>query len=199
VAGRGVGWLADFGCRHVLVLAVPITGKLAVLWSVACRSSSRTWKAIAGQRCQGDGETAHRQPIGRAVAWSGCRAAGRHRLPACARAGGAVVGGVQLIEPHLEGDRGPVGQGEGNPALPRSGVPFLGQGVGWLAGIGCRRALVLAVLDHRQTGGAAVSGAQLIEPHLEGDRGPVAPGQRRDSTPAADRVSRSLVRVSGGC
>jgi hypothetical protein len=72
----------------------------------------------------------------------------------------------------------------------------------WCLGTGKPRLLsawpVLAVLDHRQTGGAVVGGVQLIEPHLEGNRGPVAPGQRRDSAPAADRVSRSLVRVSGG-
>jgi hypothetical protein len=69
--GRGVGWLASRGCRRVLVLAV--------LWSVACSSSSSTGKAIAGKRCRDDGETAHRQPIGVAAAWSRCRSAGRHR------------------------------------------------------------------------------------------------------------------------
>ncbi len=35
--------------------------------------------AIAGKRCQGDGETAHRRPIGVAVAWSGSRAVLNHR------------------------------------------------------------------------------------------------------------------------
>jgi hypothetical protein len=86
--GRGVGWLASRGCRRVLVLAV--------LWSVACSSSSSTGKAIAGKRCRDDGETAHRQPIGVAAAWSSCRSAGRHRLPACARvaAGVARAGGA---------------------------------------------------------------------------------------------------------
>jgi hypothetical protein len=37
--------------------------------------------AIAGKRCQVEGEAAHRQPIGRAVAWSWCRVAGKPRLP----------------------------------------------------------------------------------------------------------------------
>jgi hypothetical protein len=102
-----------------------ITGKLAVLWSVACRSSSRTWKAIAGQRCQGDGQTAHRQPIGRAVDWSGIGMLD-HR-----QTGGAAVSGVPLIEPHLEGDRRPAGQVDGETAYRQP----IGRAVVWS---GCR-------------------------------------------------------------
>ena len=41
------------------------------------------------QAGQGENETAHRQPIGRAVAWSGCLGTGKPRLQACARAGGS--------------------------------------------------------------------------------------------------------------
>jgi hypothetical protein len=37
------------------------------------------------QAGQVEGEAAHRLPIGRSVAWSWCRLAGRHRLQACAR------------------------------------------------------------------------------------------------------------------
>jgi hypothetical protein len=113
-----------------------IIGKLAWLWSVACRSSSRTWKAIAGQRCQGDGETAHRQPIGRAVAWSGIGMLD-HR-----QTGGAVVGGVPLIEPHLEGDRRPAGQVDGETAYRQP----IGRAVAWS---GSRDARSPAVLPGR--------------------------------------------------
>jgi hypothetical protein len=64
----------------------------------------------------------------------------------------------------------------------RSGVPFLGQGVGWLVGIGCRRVLVLALLYRRQFAGpsssrslkaAAGQRRRQLREHLEGDRGPV--------------------------
>jgi hypothetical protein len=48
--------------------------------TTAPASSGAGWRS-AGKWCQGDGETAHRRPIGVAVAWSGSRAAGKSGLP----------------------------------------------------------------------------------------------------------------------
>ena len=72
----------------------------------------------------------------------------------------------------------------------RSGVPWPGRGVGWLAGIGCCRrgpcwrCCGRWCADHRAA---------------PGRRSPAnGPGQRRDSTPEADWAWCSLVVVSGG-
>jgi hypothetical protein len=103
---------------------------------VVCRSSSRTWKAIAGKRA---------------------RATARQRTGS------------------------------------RSGVPWLGQDLGVLEHRQCFRVFVLSIGEagHVTTTAPASGGT--------GWRSPASgPGRRRDSTPAADRVSRSLVRVSGG-
>jgi hypothetical protein len=81
----------------------------------------------------------------------------------------------------------------------RSGVPWRGRGVGWLASRGCRRVLVLAVLDHRQTGGTVVSGVQLIEQHLEGDRRQVSQGEGQTAhrQPIGRAVAWSRCRSAG--
>jgi hypothetical protein len=95
----------------------------------------------------------------------------------------------------------------------RSGLPWRGQALGVLAGIGCRRApglplawFVLAVLDHRQFGRAFV--LSIGEAGHEATTAPVSsgagwrspasgPGRRRDSVPAADRGCRGVGRISG--
>jgi hypothetical protein len=55
----------------------------------ATKRRRRQHRAVPGgdrrQVGQGEGETAHRLPIGVAVAWSGSRGACRHRLQTCAR------------------------------------------------------------------------------------------------------------------
>jgi hypothetical protein len=47
----------------------------------ARRASCSAWWRSTGKRCQVEDEAAHWQPVGLAVAWSGCRVAGKPRLP----------------------------------------------------------------------------------------------------------------------
>jgi hypothetical protein len=114
---------------------------------------------------QGEGETAHRLPIGRAVAWSGYRACSQASVAdvrqgclwrgpcwQCSITGSSVrvfvlsigeAGHEATTAPASSGaggDRRQVGQGEGETAyrLP-IGVAVAWSGVGLLAGSGCRR------------------------------------------------------------
>jgi hypothetical protein len=97
----------------------------------------------------------------------------------------------------------------------RSGLPWLGRGVGLPAGIGCRRVpglppewLVLAALHRRQFAGPsfsrplkAAAGRQRRQCRAVpgGDRRQVMPWRRRGSAPAADRGCRGWAgcRVAG--
>jgi hypothetical protein len=164
--------------------------------------------AIAGKRCQGEGETAHRQPIGRAVAWSGCRVAGR---------GGARYRAVLRVfvlsigEAGHEATTAPASSSAGwrSPASgarskarqrtgSRSGVPWPGQDLGVLPGR--RRGSALAA-DRACRGlwsgsRVAVSKASVGQCLVAIDRQAV-PGRRRGSALATGRACRGLVRISG--
>jgi hypothetical protein len=188
--GQGVGVLAGIGCRRVpglppawLVLAAldhRQFGRAFVL-SIGKASHEATtapvmsgaWKAIAGKRARTNGETAHRLPIGRAVAWSVSRGAGRHRLQTCARAaaGVACAGGARssAVRPGfrpldresqprgddgasvgrcLEGDRRQAGQDDGETAPPAADWACRG-----LVSIsGCGQASVAGVPGCRRRG-----------------------------------------------
>jgi hypothetical protein len=197
----------------------------------ATKRRRRQRRAVLGgdrrQVGQVEGETAYRLPIGRAVAWSGSRGAGNPRLPLAwpvlaaldhRQFGRSFV--LSIGEAGHEattapgGDRRQVGQGEARQRTGcRSGLPWRGQALGVLAGIGCRRApglppawFVLAVLDHRQFGRAFV--LSIGEAGHEATTAPVSsgagwrspasgPGRRRDSVPAADRGCRGVGRISG--
>ncbi|MBK8114898.1 MAG: hypothetical protein IPK44_10325 [Candidatus Accumulibacter sp.] len=92
---------ADRACRGLLRLSgCSITGSSAGSSSSRSvkpptRRRRRQGRAVPGgdrrQVGQGEGETAHRLPIGRAVACSGSRGARRHRLQACARVASGVA------------------------------------------------------------------------------------------------------------
>jgi hypothetical protein len=143
---------ADRACRGLVKVSVCWQASVAGVCQGSRRRGSCWWCCgqgvqLVGQHLEGDhrqvsqgeGQTAHRQPIGRAVAWSWCRVAGKPRLQACARAGGAVVSGVQLIEQHLEGDRRQVSQGEGQTAHRQP----IGRAVAWSGSRGARSPAVL--------------------------------------------------------
>jgi hypothetical protein len=162
----------------------------------------RQCRAVPGgdrrQAGQGDGEAAHRQPIGRAVAWS-VLAVLDHR-----QFGRVFV--LSIGAASHEAMTAPVSSSAGwrSPASgamatarqrtgSRSGGPWPGQGVG--------------VLDHRQffrffvlsIGEAGHEATTAPVSNSAGWRSPASgPGRRRDSTPAADRAGRGLVVVSGG-
>ncbi|MBK8114882.1 MAG: hypothetical protein IPK44_10245 [Candidatus Accumulibacter sp.] len=92
---------ADRACRGLLRLSgYSITGSSAGPSSSrsvkpATKRRRRQGRAVPGgdrrQVGQCEGETAHRLPIGRAVACSGSRGARRHRLQACARVASGVA------------------------------------------------------------------------------------------------------------
>jgi hypothetical protein len=92
---------ADRACRGLLRLSgCSITGSSAGSSSSRSvkpptRRRRRQGRAVPGgdrrQVGQGEGETAHRLPIRRAVAWSGSRGARRLRLQACARVAAGVA------------------------------------------------------------------------------------------------------------
>jgi hypothetical protein len=76
---RGSTPASDRGCCGLVV--VPGCWQASVAYVCqGCRRRGPCWRdSITGKRCQGDGETAHRRPIGVAVAWSGSRAVLNHR------------------------------------------------------------------------------------------------------------------------
>ena len=143
---------ADRACRGLVKVSVCWQASVAGVCQGSRRRGSCWWCCgqgvqLVGQHLEGDhrqvsqgeGQTAHRQPIGRAVAWSWCRVAGKPRLQACARAGGAVVSGVQLVEQHLKGNRRQAGQGEGQTAHRQP----IGRAVAWSGSRGARSPAVL--------------------------------------------------------
>jgi hypothetical protein len=121
-------------------------------------SVERCRVAIAGKWCQGERETAHRLPIGVAVAWSGSRGAGNPRLPLAwpvlaaldhRQFGRAFV--LSIGEAGHEATTAPASSGAGwrSPASGaranagqrtgcRSGLPWPGQALGVQAIRGCR-------------------------------------------------------------
>ncbi len=88
--GQGVGWLASRGCcRRGPCWRCSISGSASgTSFSRSVTPAMRRRRRpveqpLAGDRRQagqGNGETAHRRPIGRAVAWSWCRGTGKPRL-----------------------------------------------------------------------------------------------------------------------
>ncbi|MBK8114896.1 MAG: hypothetical protein IPK44_10315 [Candidatus Accumulibacter sp.] len=99
--GCGVGVWANRGCRwRGPCWQRSITGNSSGASSSrsvkpATKRRRRQGRAVPGgdrrQVGQGEGETAYRLPIGRAVACSGSRGARRHRLQACARVASGVA------------------------------------------------------------------------------------------------------------
>jgi hypothetical protein len=226
---RGCRWRGPCWQRSIIGSSVGPSFSRSV--KPATKRRRRQRRAVLGgdrrQVGQVEGETAYRLPIGRAVAWSGSRGAGNPRLPLAwpvlaaldhRQFGRSFV--LSIGEAGHEattapgGDRRQVGQGEARQRTGcRSGLPWRGQALGVLAGIGCRRApglppawFVLAVLDHRQFGRAFV--LSIGEAGHEATTAPVSsgagwrspasgPGRRRDSVPAADRGCRGVGRISG--
>jgi hypothetical protein len=120
--------------------------------------------AIAGKWCQGEGETAHRLPIGRAVAWSGSRGAGLQTGVAdssAVRPGPSSSRSVKPATRRRRRQRRAVPGGDRRQAVPgrrRDSAPAADRACrGLVSGVGCagkpRLPLawpVLAALDHRQ-------------------------------------------------
>ncbi|MBK8114883.1 MAG: hypothetical protein IPK44_10250 [Candidatus Accumulibacter sp.] len=215
--GQALGVRAIRGCRwRGPCWQCSITGSSVGLSSSrsvkpATKRRRRQGRSVPGgdrrQVGQVEGGTAQRLPIGRAVAWSGSRGAGNPRLPLAwpvlaaldhRQFGRSFV--LSIGEAGHEattapgGDRRQVGQGEARQRTGcRSGLPWRGQALGVLAGIGCRRApglppawFVLAALDHRQFGRAFV--LSIGEAGHEattapgGDRRQVGQGEARQRT-----------------
>jgi hypothetical protein len=181
---RGCRWRGPCWQRSITGSSVGPSSSRSV--KPATKRRRRQCRAVPGgdrrQVGQGEGETAYRLPIG--VPWPGqalgvlagigCMRQGcRWRGPCWQR---SIIGSsvglfvLSIGEAGHEattapgGDRRQVGQGEARQRTGcRSGLPWRGQALGVLAGIGCRRApglppawFVLAALDHRQFGRAFV-------------------------------------------
>jgi hypothetical protein len=242
--GRGIGVLAGIGCRRApgLPLAWPVLAVLdhrqfgrAFVFSIGeagheattAPASSGAVVAIAGKWCQVERGTAHRLPIGVAVAWSGSRGAGNPRLPLAwpvlavldhRQFGRAFV--LSIGEAGHEATTAPASSGAGwrSPASGaranarqrtgcRSGLPWPGQALGVRAIRGCRWR---GPCWQCSITGSSVgpSSSRSVKPATKrrrrqrravpgGDRRQVVPGRTRDSVPAADRGCRGLVRLSG--
>jgi hypothetical protein len=178
--GQGVGVLASRGCR--VAAGVAPCWRCSITGSSSGSSSSRSVKpatkrrrrqcrAVPGgdrrQAGQGEGETAHRLPIGRAVAWSGCRVGVLDRRRGSSGLDHRQFGRVFVLsigEAGHEATTAPVSSSAGwrspasGPGRRRDSAPA--------ADRACR------------------------------DRRPVVPGRRRGST-SADRAGRGVVSAPG--
>jgi hypothetical protein len=180
----------------------------------ATRRRRRQCRAVPGgdrrQAGQGDGETAHRQPIGRAVAWSVLavldhRQFGRVFVLSIGEAGhGATTAPVSSSAGWRSPASGPGRRRDGTPAADRACRGLVVVSGGWQAAVAVVWS-VLAGLDHRHffrffvlsIGEAGHEAMTAPGSSSTGWRSPASgPGRRRGSATAADRAGRGLVRVS---